>query len=356
MPFTIIQQDITQMQVDAIVNAANTELAMGGGVCGAIFRAAGPEKLQVACDKLSPIKTGQAAITPGFNLPARFVIHAAGPVYRRWDAKQSAQLLRSAYLESLKLALQNGCRSIAFPLISSGIYGYPKDEALQVASAAIKDFLEDHDMEVYLVIFDRATFAISRELLALSHIQRFDAIEEFTNYTDTKTGRCLKLKKSFEVPVFNEMMCELFQAMKELGGSGTIREIDDKTIEILGLPAEVQEIMHGNSSKTEVEYRLAWTRTYMKKVGILENSSRGVWSLTAKGREMEQIDPKEVVQKVREMTLLKTKGVDTINIEDDNLENDGVDTPDEIQSWREKLKNILLNLKPDAFERLTQGC
>ena len=92
----------------------------------------------------------------------------------------------------------------------------------------------------------------------------------------------------------------------------------------------------------------------MKKVGILENSSRGVWSLTAKGREMEQIDPKEVVQKVREMTLLKTKGVDTINIEDDNLENDGVDTPDEIQSWREKLKNILLNLKPDAFERLTQ--
>ena len=94
MPFTIIQQDITQMQVDAIVNAANTELAMGGGVCGAIFRAAGPEKLQAACDKLSPIKTGQAAITPGFNLPARFVIHAAGPVYRRWDAKQSAQLMR----------------------------------------------------------------------------------------------------------------------------------------------------------------------------------------------------------------------------------------------------------------------
>ena len=138
-------------------------------------------------------------------------------------------------------------------------------------------------------------------------------IEEFTNYTDTKTGRCLKLKKSLEVPVFNEMMCELFQAMKELGGSGTIREIDDKTIEILGLPAEVQEIMHGNSSKTEVEYRLAWTRTYMKKVGILENSSRGVWSLTAKGREMEQIDPKEVVQKVREMTLLKTKGVIPVN-------------------------------------------
>lgn len=162
------------------------------------------------------------------------------------------------------------------------------------------------------------------------------------------------MRDSLEIPVYNDMMCELFQAMKELGGSGTIREIDDKTIEILELPMEVQEVMHGDSSKTEVEYRLAWTRTYMKKVGILENSSRGVWSLTAKGRELDKINPGEVVQKVREMTLLKTKDAHNINIEDGNLENDGVDTPDEIQSWREKLKNILMNLKPDAFERLTQ--
>lgn len=162
------------------------------------------------------------------------------------------------------------------------------------------------------------------------------------------------MKNSLEVPAYNDMMCELFQAMKELGGSGTIREIDDKTIEILELPTETQEIMHGDSIKTEVEYRLAWTRTYMKKVGILENSSRGVWSLTTKGRELEKINPEEVVQKVREMTFLKTKDAHNINIEDGNLENDGVDIPDEIQSWREKLKNILFNLKPDAFERLTQ--
>ena len=162
------------------------------------------------------------------------------------------------------------------------------------------------------------------------------------------------MKNSLEVPTYNNMMCELFQAMKELGGSGTIREIDDKTIEILGVPIEVQEIMHGSSSKTGIEYRLAWTRTYMKKVGILENSSRGVWSLTSKGRELEKIDPIEIVQKVREMTSLNRKDAPNINIEDENLENDGVDTPDEIQSWREKLKNILMNLKPDAFERLTQ--
>ena len=162
------------------------------------------------------------------------------------------------------------------------------------------------------------------------------------------------MKNTVEVPAYNDMMCELFQAMKELGGSGTIREIDEKTIEILGLAPEVQEIMHGNSSKTEVEYRLAWTRTYMKKVGILENSARGVWSLTTSGRELNEVNPEEIVKKVREMAFLKTKSIQALDFDDGNLENDGVDTPDEIQSWREKLKNILLNLKPDAFERLTQ--
>lgn len=162
------------------------------------------------------------------------------------------------------------------------------------------------------------------------------------------------MKYSIDVPAYNDMMCELLQAMKDLGGSGTIREIDDKTIEILNLPSEVKEIMHGNSGKTEVEYRLAWTRTYMKKVGILENSFRGVWSLTTKGRELEKINPEEIVHKVREMTFLKTKNAHNINFEDENLENDGVDAPEEIQSWREKLKNVLLNLKPDSFERLTQ--
>lgn len=165
MPFTIIRQDITRMQVDAIVNAANTQLAMGGGVCGAIFRAAGPARLQAACDKVSPIRTGEAAITPGFDLPAKYVIHAAGPVYQQWNPVESARLLRSAYRSSLELAEKNHCTSIAFPLISSGIYGYPKDQALQVAVSAIREFLADHDMDVYLVIFDRVSFAVGKELL-----------------------------------------------------------------------------------------------------------------------------------------------------------------------------------------------
>lgn len=183
MPFTIIRQDITRMQVDAIVNAANTDLVMGGGVCGAIFKAAGAAKLQAACDKVAPIKTGGAAITPGFNLPAKFVIHAAGPVYRHWNAEQNEHLLRSAYTESLKLAHRHKCQSIAFPLISGGIYGYPKDEALQVATAAIKDFLADHDMDVYLAIFDRVAFAVSEELLG--------AVESYIdeNYVETHAVR-----------------------------------------------------------------------------------------------------------------------------------------------------------------------
>ena len=165
MPLTIVRQDITKMNVDAIVNAANTGLQMGGGVCGAIFRAAGAQELQAACDKVAPIKTGEAAITPGFGLPAKYVIHAAGPVYSFLRKRQCRELLRSAYIESLKLAVENGCESIAFPLISSGIYGYPKDEALEVARSAIEDFLRDHDLEVYLTVFDKSSFQISKALL-----------------------------------------------------------------------------------------------------------------------------------------------------------------------------------------------
>ncbi len=165
MPFVIVRRDITKIKVDAIVNASNTELQMGGGVCGAIFRAAGASLLQAACDKLAPIKTGEVAITPGFGLPAKFVIHAAGPVYRQWNKEQNEQHLRAAYTNSLKSAVENNCETIAFPLISSGIYGYPKDEALRVATSAIQDFLTDHDLDVTLSVFDKSAFTVSRELL-----------------------------------------------------------------------------------------------------------------------------------------------------------------------------------------------
>jgi O-acetyl-ADP-ribose deacetylase (regulator of RNase III) len=152
MPFSIINNNIVKLKVDVIVNAANTSLMMGGGVCGAIFSAAGADKLQIACNKLAPIKTGEAVITDGFDLPAKHIIHTAGPVYR--DGRQGEEgLLRSCYTNSLDLAVKHGCRSIAFPLISSGIYGYPRDEALRVATEAICDFISENDIDVSLVMF-----------------------------------------------------------------------------------------------------------------------------------------------------------------------------------------------------------
>ena len=166
MPLNVVRNDITRMRVDAIVNAANTQLLEGGGVCGAIFGAAGADELQDACDKLAPIKTGEAVITPGFALPAKHIIHAAGPVYIDGAHGEEA-LLRACYTNSLGIAAENGCESIAFPLISSGIYGYPKDEALAVATNAIGSWLADseNDMDVFLVVFDKAAFKISTELL-----------------------------------------------------------------------------------------------------------------------------------------------------------------------------------------------
>lgn len=164
MPFTTIRNDITKLKVDAIVNAANTDLAQGGGVCGAIFKAAGAVKLQSACDALAPIKTGEAVITQGFNLPAKHIIHTSGPVYRGGKNNEEAQLL-ACYTNSLKLAAEHNLESIAFPLISSGIYGYPKAEALRVATDAIRSFISEHDMDVTLVVFDQEALSVSEELL-----------------------------------------------------------------------------------------------------------------------------------------------------------------------------------------------
>jgi len=164
MPFKIIRNDITTLRVDAIVNAANTSLQMGGGVCGAIFNAAGADRLQAECDNLAPIKTGEAVVTQGFNLPAKYIIHTAGPVYRGGNQGEET-LLRSCYICSLELALKFDCESIAFPLISSGIYGYPKADALRVATTAIRDFISEHDIDVSLVVFDKEALAVGEELL-----------------------------------------------------------------------------------------------------------------------------------------------------------------------------------------------
>jgi O-acetyl-ADP-ribose deacetylase (regulator of RNase III) len=146
--------DITTLDVDAIVNAANTELAPGGGVCGAIHRAAGP-KLARACAQAAPCPTGQARLTPGFDLPARFVIHAVGPVWRG-GSRGEPELLASAYRSSLEIARERGLKNMAFPAISTGIYGYPLDLATRVAVDTVRGLRRPGTLErVIFACFDR---------------------------------------------------------------------------------------------------------------------------------------------------------------------------------------------------------
>ena len=165
MPLLIVRNDITKMKVDAIVNATNPMLKMGGGVSGAIFTIAGRRQLQDACDAIGHCAQGDAVITPGFDLPAKYVIHTVGPVWHGGVAGESEQLA-DCYTHSLNLAKKHGCESIAFPLVSSGTYRYPKQEALNIAISAISQFLFENDMTVYLVVYDAKAFMLSKQLFA----------------------------------------------------------------------------------------------------------------------------------------------------------------------------------------------
>ena len=164
----LIKGDITQMKVDAIVNAANNSLMGGGGVDGAIHRAGGPQILQECKEYVrnyGELPTGEAMITSGGNLPAQYVIHTVGPVWRGGNSREK-ELLENAYYNSLNLAAEYGLKSIAFPNISTGVYGFPKDLAAEIALASVKDFLENHpDMDVYFVCFDDENYEIYKELL-----------------------------------------------------------------------------------------------------------------------------------------------------------------------------------------------
>ncbi|WP_128425033.1 macro domain-containing protein [Gudongella oleilytica] len=205
MPLEIVRNDITKMDVDAIVNAANSMLRKGGGVCGAIFDAAGEEKMEAALKKYKGCKAGEAVITKGFDLPAKYVIHTVGPVWQG-GTNGEEDVLKACYRNSLQLAKDKGLESIAFPLLSSGAFGYPKDKALQAAISSIGEFLMESDMTVYLVVFDKKAFSLSGRLFREVRAYITDSYAERAREGTTTIGRYLEM--DFELRQTSEAVLE----------------------------------------------------------------------------------------------------------------------------------------------------
>ena len=230
MPLEIVRNDITKMTVDAIVNAANESLLGGGGVDGAIHYAAGPELL-AECKTLGGCKTGKAKITGGYKLPAKYVIHTVGPIYE--DGKHGEKaLLESCYRESLALAKEHNCETVAFPLISSGVYGYPKDQALKVAIDVISDFLLENEMKVYIVIFDKAAYKIGEKLFSdIAEYIDDNYVDEHTDYRRESMRMNAPMQAS--VGLFEADLCECKAMLSDDDLDAKLKQIDESFSQML---------------------------------------------------------------------------------------------------------------------------
>ena len=219
MPFEIVRNDITMMCVDAIVNTANPRPVIGAGTDSRIHEVAGPKLLE-ARQLIGSIEVGHAAITPAFNLNAAYVIHTVGPVWL--DGKHDEEmLLRSCYENSLSLAVQHGCQSVAFPLISTGNYGFPKDKALQIAISVFSAFLLEHEVQIYLVVFDRDSFKLSEKLFqsVASYIDEYyvDSHDSCRDYLQENLRR-IRRRREMEI-------CECTEALEEMPTVGAVEEL-----------------------------------------------------------------------------------------------------------------------------------
>lgn len=243
MPFEIIRADITKLNVDAIVNAANSSLLGGGGVDGAIHKAAGPDLLK-ECKTLGGCKTGQAKLTHGFNLPAKYVIHTVGPVWEG-GGKCEEYLLASCYRNSLDLAVAHKLSSIAFPLISSGVFGYPKDKALQAAISVISEFLLHHDLMIYLVVYDKKAFMLSEKL--------FSSVKAFIDDNYIDENFIYNRSRDHEMRMVSES--KIFQAeeIDELYSQKSLRSLDDVMEELQETFSEHLMRQIDLKGKTDVE-------------------------------------------------------------------------------------------------------
>ena len=232
MPFEIVRNDITNMFVDAIVNTANPRPVIGLGVDSTIHEKAG-SKLLEARQKIGSIDMGCAAITPAFALDAKYVIHTVGPV---WDGGSYGEeaLLRNCYDNSLKLAIEHNCQSIAFPLISTGNYGFPKDKALQIAISAFSTFLIEHEMQIYLVVFDRVSFKLSEKLFqsVASYIDQHyvDYFQMATYGVPVENHRSIRRRRAMDVcesAVMRECLpCEPVSTSKAMSLKDMLKQAD----------------------------------------------------------------------------------------------------------------------------------